>query len=62
MNVWPKYVCLLYLCWFCVVTAALRLPAAYRSGAGLDREEEEVEWRDWEGAEDMGGMSLGGKP
>lgn len=47
----------------CVISAALRLPAAYRSGTGSGkgrREDGRFEGLGG-GARDVGGMSLGGK-
>lgn len=46
------------------VSVALRLPAAYRSGTGSGEgrgRRRRAGWRDWKGAGDVGGMSLGGK-
>lgn len=55
---WPVYMCFLDFWHVCVVSVALRLPAAYRSwtGSGRGGGKEGLE-----GAEDVGGMSLGEK-
>lgn len=42
-----------------MVTVVLRLPAAYRSGTGSGKEEEEERVKGLGGVGDVGGMSLG---
>lgn len=63
-NVLLKQLFLWYMSFFdfwyvCVVSVALRLPAAYRSWTGSGRGGGRLEGL--EGAEDVEGMSLGGK-